>query len=81
MKIIAFNEIIDLNHRLEEKGLHFKIHLQDACGRQTMWIEPLGDCACEGKYEDLYSELNQFFEENRYKIKYGADKMSMWIIE
>ena len=30
------------------------------CGRQTMWIEPLGNCACEGKYEDLYSELINF---------------------
>ena len=80
MKIISFNEVIDLNHRLEEKGLHFKIHLRDACGRQSMWIEPLGNLACEGNYENLYTELNQYFEENRYKIEYSEDKMNVWIV-
>jgi hypothetical protein len=80
MKIISFNEIIELNHRLEENGLHFKVHLRDACGRQSMWIEPLGDCACEGKYEELYTELDHYFKENGYKIEYSEDKMNMWLV-
>lgn len=81
MNIISFNEIIELNHRLEDIGLHFRIHLRDACGRQSMWIEPMGNCACEGKYEDLYIELNRYFEENRCKIAYSEDKMTFWIAE
>lgn len=80
MKIISFNEIIELNHRLDEKGLAFKVHLRDACGRQSMWIEPLGNCACEGKYEDLYTELDRYFEENRFKVEYSEDKMTFWIV-
>ncbi|WP_310604373.1 RDAC family protein [Anaerosporobacter sp.] len=80
MKIISFNEIIDLNHKLEEKELHFKIHLRDACGRQSMWIEPLGNCACEGKYEDLYRELDSYFKENGFVIEYSEDRLNIWIV-
>lgn len=49
MNYITFNEIIEVNGLLEEKGLNFKVHLRDACGKQSCWIEPLGNCACEGR--------------------------------
>lgn len=80
MKVIAFNEIIELNHKLEEKNLAFRIHLRDACGRQSMWIEPLGDCACEGRYEELYQVLNQYFSDNHYNVEYSEDKLNLWIL-
>lgn len=51
--IVTFNEVIELNHRLEEKGLSFKLHLRDACGSQSFTMEPLSECSCEGKYEDM----------------------------
>ena len=47
MNYITFNEMIEVNGLLEEKGLNFKVHLRDACGKQSCWIEPLGNCACE----------------------------------
>ena len=34
MNYITFNEIIEVNGLLEEKGLNFKVHLRDACGKQ-----------------------------------------------
>ena len=58
MNYITFNEIIEVNGLLEEKGLNFKVHLRDACGKQSCWIEPLGNCACEGRYEAVsYTHL------------------------
>ena len=39
MNYITFNEIIEVNGLLEEKGLNFKVHLRDACGKQSCWIE------------------------------------------
>ena len=53
MNYITFNEMIEVNGLLEEKGLNFKVHLRDACGKQSCWIEPLGNCACEGRYEEM----------------------------
>ena len=48
MNYITFNEIIEVNGLLEEKGLNFKVYLRDACGKQSCWIEPLGNCAWDG---------------------------------
>ena len=53
MAIITFNEIIEVNGILEQKHLNFKLHLRDACGAQALWIEPLGNCACEGHYDKI----------------------------
>lgn len=80
MKVISFNEIIELNHVLEENKLAFRIHLRDACGRQSMWIEPLGNCACDNRYEELYQVLNQYFLDNRYQVEYSEDKLNLWIL-
>ena len=54
MAIITFNEIIEVNGILEQKHLNFKLHLRDACGAQALWIEPLGNCACEGHYDEMH---------------------------
>ena len=59
MNYITFNEIIEVNGLLEEKGLNFKVHLRDACGKQSCWIEPLGNCACEGRYEEMYQVVEE----------------------
>ena len=32
MYCISFNDIIELNGLLKDQGLHFRIHLRDACG-------------------------------------------------
>lgn len=37
MNYITFNEIIEVNGLLEEKGLNFKVHLRDACGGSNRW--------------------------------------------
>ena len=32
MGYVSFNDVIELNGILKEKGLNFKIHLRDTCG-------------------------------------------------
>ena len=39
MGYVSFNDVIELNGILKEKGLNFKIHLRDTCGRQSFWME------------------------------------------
>ncbi len=38
-KIVNFYDLIHLNKRLEQQGLRSKVHLRDACGKQSLWIE------------------------------------------
>ena len=38
-KIVNFFDLIHLNERLAQQGLSSKVHLRDACGKQSLWIE------------------------------------------
>ena len=38
-KIVNFFDLIHLNKRLEQQCLRSKVHLRDACGKQSLWIE------------------------------------------
>ena len=48
MSYVSFNDVIELNGILKDKGLNFRIHLRDTCGRQSFWIEPLGPISATG---------------------------------
>lgn len=79
MKYISFNEIIGCNALLKEKGLHFKVHLQDSCGKQMCRIEPLGNCACEGKEDKMCATVEEYFKELGIRLEFGEDKMRFWV--
>lgn len=76
MNYITFNEMIEVNGLLEEKGLNFKVHLRDACGKQSCWIEPLGNCACEGRYEEMYQVVEEYFRRKGQKIAFDETKLN-----
>lgn len=43
-KVVNFFDLIHLNERLAQQGLLSKVHLRDACGKQSLWIElPSGE--------------------------------------
>ena len=75
MNYITFNEIIEVNGLLEEKGLNFKVHLRDACGKQSCWIEPLENCACEGRYEEMYQVRSK-----GQKIEFDETKLNFFAV-
>lgn len=68
--MVTYNDIIEINHRLEDKGLRFKLHLQDACGSQAFTVEPLGNCACDGHYEDMKIAIHNYFSEKGTSIRF-----------
>ena len=74
------NEIIEVNGLLEEKGLNFKVHLRDACGKQSCWIEPLGNCACEGRYEEMYQVVEEYFRRKGQKITFDETKLNFFAV-
>jgi hypothetical protein len=78
MNYITFNEMIEVNGLLEEKGLNFKVHLRDACGKQSCWIEPLGNCACEGRYEEMYQVVEEYFRRKGQKITFDETKLNFF---
>lgn len=79
MKYISFNEIIDCNAMLQEKGLHFKVHLQDTCGKQRCWIEQMGNCACEGKTEEMCAAVEAYFRKQGISITFDEQNTAFWV--
>ncbi|MGI6755976.1 MAG: RDAC family protein [Atopobiaceae bacterium] len=37
--VISISDVVTLNKQLAETGSDCKVHLRDACGKQTLWIE------------------------------------------
>ena len=76
MSYVSFNDVIELNGILKDKGLNFRIHLRDTCGRQPFWIEPLGNCACEGRYDEMYQVVEEYLEGKGFSVQYDDQKMN-----
>lgn len=79
MSIVAFQDIIDCNHMLEEKGLTFRVHLRDSCGGQSMWIEPLNSETCEGKFSEMREVISEYFIKKNMKIQFDQSGLSIMI--
>ena len=73
---IAANEQKLKEYLSKEKGLNFKIHLRDTCGRQSFWIEPLGNCACEGRYDEMYQVVEEYLKAKGFSVQYDDQKMN-----
>lgn len=76
MSYVSFNDVIELNGILKDKGLNFRIHLRDTCGRPSFWIEPLGNCACEGRYDEMYQVVEEYLEGKGFSVQYDDQKMN-----
>lgn len=78
MKIVSINMIIDLNNILKEKILNYKIHLRDCCGSSSMWIEPLEPKLEPVLVNELFLEIDKYFQTQGIKLQYSDDKISFW---
>jgi hypothetical protein len=73
MKIVSIGQIVEINHKLMEKDLPYKIHLKDACGAQSFSIEVID--TKEEKQEHILSELlEEYFEFHKMKVVYTTDE-------
>ncbi len=77
--IITYNEVIEINHLLEEKNLRFKLHLHDACGSQSFTVEELSSFACEGRYEEMKQEIIQYFRNKGISVSFLDNELEFVI--
>lgn len=80
MKIVSIHEILECNQLLKDNGLEFKIHLRDACGKQSCFVESLGDSNGTKEYQALYETLEAYFKKLRFQLEYNEDKTNFWMI-
>ncbi|MGL4605962.1 MAG: RDAC family protein [Eubacteriaceae bacterium] len=76
--IITWNDIIALNNQIKAQGFKDLVHLSDACGRQSMWIEGGEE---DGKIQDLnglHELIKNYFETLKIEIEFSWDKKSFW---
>lgn len=78
--IVTYNEVIELNHILNEKGLSFKLHLHDGCGSQSFTMEPLGNSACEGRCEEMELEVEKYFTGKGIQIRFLENHLGFVIL-
>ena len=64
-----------------QQHLNFKLHLRDACGAQALWIEPLGNCACEGHYDEMHQVIEQYFLDKGLNVKYWDDEKLQFTLD
>ena len=74
MNIVSFNQIIELNHLIEKKDLQFKVHIRDACGAQSFYIEQLGESNSIQINEELYKIIDDYFKNNKMTVIYYENK-------
>ena len=79
MKVIGLQEVIECNAQLQEKKLFFKVHLRDACGKQSLWVEQLSPCHCEEQMDAMYECVEEYFKSKGYVLAYSADKLNFWV--
>ncbi|MEY8353733.1 hypothetical protein AALB39_10295 [Lachnospiraceae bacterium 54-53] len=80
MKIVSITEILECNAFIKDRGLAFRIHLRDACGKQSCRIESLNGKNGAEQYERLYEALDEFFGRLRFQLEYGEDKTDFWLL-
>ena len=62
-KIVNFFDLIHLNERLAQQSLLSKVHLRDACGKQSLWIELSSGEKTDGREKTNDQELEKTKEQ------------------
>ena len=75
--MLTFQTVIDLNSLLDEKQLPFHIHLSDACGGTSLWIERKSD---KDVSDELVSLITAFFKDRWMEIRFSESRHSFWTV-
>ena len=65
MKIVTPFEVADLNTELMQAGVSCRVHLTDACGAQSFWLE-----AEEDQLDAAHAVIVAFFERKGAKPQF-----------
>lgn len=78
--IVSIQEVIDLNHLLEEKEMAFKIHLHDACGAQSLSVEALSEELSQEQQQSVKAEITAYFEGRGIEILFAQNQRDFYIM-
>ena len=67
-----------MNRRIKERDLADKVHLSDACGGQSMWIESMDKANHFDNLDDLNDLIKNYFSEIHADVEFSWDKKSFW---
>lgn len=76
--IITWDNISEINRRIEEHDLAYKVHLSEACGGQSMWIESMHKDNRFDNLDDLSGLIQDYFSEIHADVAFSWDKKSFW---
>ena len=74
MNIVSINMIIEINKLLINENA--KVHLRDACGKQSMWIEKINTDIISQK---AYNIVVDYFEKEGFGLVFSDDKINFWV--
>ena len=78
--ILTYNDVYEVNRRLADLGIMFKLHLHDACGSQSFTLEPLTDNTSEEKQVEMRNVIIKCLEEKNVQIKFLENKLEFYIV-
>ena len=76
--IITWDNISEVNRRIKERDLAYKVHLRDASGGQSMWIESMDKANHFDNLDDLNDLIKNYFSEIHADVEFSWDKKSFW---
>lgn len=78
-QIVTLGMIVELNEQVAQQAPGFRIHLSDACGRQSMWIELTDEQTPPTRWAELYGILEAYFHARGMVLGFSQDKKTFWI--
>lgn len=79
MRVIGIGEVVDANKVLETRDIAARVHLHDACGRQTLSLEPLDDAP--GTLPQARDAVREFFGARGVRIEFDpVEGLNFWAI-
>ncbi len=79
--ILTYNDVSEINQKLEEMKLMFKVHLHDVCGSQSFTLEVLSDQVSEKSYEVMTEIIRNYFAERQLKVEFLKSKLEFFIVQ
>ena len=79
--ILTYNDVYEINQKLDERELEFKLHLHDVCGSQSFTLELLSDNMPEKCYDEMKKVIRDYFEERQIKVAFLENNLEFIVMQ
>lgn len=80
--VISIADVLALGEKLQAADIPLKLHLRDACGGQSCWLEFLGEEHGPSEREDALFRARELVQRHfsgmRASVTFSADGESFW---